>query len=218
MNTDCNREFISGGVSSSPEKLCDPNVADLYIGKPFRKTLDIATHTPQVEASNGAAWIYGNLAALSENFQLFREEALYDGNARERFGYDDEMNRKSDGYDVLQFARMGSTGTGDEEIVVLRAENKENAERVAMMDEFVQVKRRSDSSNVTDFLIGESSGTGGEGALLQAFRDGTTNEVHINQNSASSITEINRQGGTVYINGMTSAIPAASATLTTPTI
>lgn len=205
MNTDCNREFISGGVSSSPEKLCDPNVADLYIGKPFRKTLDIATHTPQVEASNGAAWIYGNLAALSENFQLFREEALYDGNARERFGYDADMNRKSDGYDVLQFARMGSTGTGDEEIVVLRAENKENAERVAMMDEFVQVKRRSDSSNVTDFLIGESSGTGGEGALLQAFRDGTTNEVHINQNSASSITEINRQGGTVYINGGSSA-------------
>lgn len=97
MNTDCNREFISGGVSSSPEKLCDPNVADLYIGKPFRKTLDIATHTPQVEASNGAAWIYGNLAALSENFQLFREEALYDGNARERFGYDADMNRKPTG-------------------------------------------------------------------------------------------------------------------------
>ena len=52
-----------------------------------------------------------------------------------------DMNLKTDGYDVLQFAWMNSTGTGDEEIVVLRAENKENAERVAMMDEFVQVKR-----------------------------------------------------------------------------
>ncbi len=210
MNTDCNRAYISEHNSSSPQNLCDPNVADLYIGKPFTTagshgTLDTAEHSPRVEGNNGAAWIYGNLAALSENFQLFREETLYDGNVKDDLGYDAEMGRTSSGWDVLQFARMNSTGTGDEEFVVLRAENKENAERVSMMDEFVQVKRRTDSSNIIDFSVGESSGVGGEGALIQAFRNGNTNEVHINQNSASSITEINRQGGTVYINGGSSA-------------
>ena len=77
MNTDCNRAYISEHNSSSPQNLCDPNVADLYIGKPFTTagshgTLDTAEHSPRVEGNNGAAWIYGNLAALSENFQLFR--------------------------------------------------------------------------------------------------------------------------------------------------
>lgn len=209
MNTDCNRAYISEHNSTSPQDLCDPNVADLYIGKPFTTvgnhgTLDSAEHSPRVEGNTGAAWIYGNLAALSESFQLFREEALYDGNVKDTLGYDAEMERTADGWDVLQFARMNSSGT-DEEVVVFRAENKEDAERVSMMDEFVQVKRRTDSSNITDFLVGESSGIGGEGALIQAFRSNNLNEVHINQNSVSSVTEINRQGGTVYINGGSSA-------------
>ena len=209
MNTDCNRAYISEHNSTSPQDLCDPNVADLYIGKPFTTvgnhgTLDTAAHSPRVEGNNGAAWIYGNLAALSESFQLFREEALYDGNVKDTLGYDADMERTADGWDVLQFARMNSSGT-DEEVVVFRAENKEDAERVSMMDEFVQVKRRTDSSNITDFLVGESSGIGGEGALIQAFRSNNLNEVHINQNSVSSVTEINRQGGTVYINGGSSA-------------
>ena len=199
MNTDCNRAFIGEDISSGITA-CDPNVADLYIGKPFSKTLVDSPYDQKLEANNGAAWIYGNLAALSESFQLFREEALYDGNVKDTLGYDADMERTADGWDVLQFARMNSSGT-DEEVVVFRAENKEDAERVSMMDEFVQVKRRTDSSNITDFLVGESSGIGGEGALIQAFRSNNLNEVHINQNSVSSVTEINRQGGTVYING-----------------
>lgn len=200
MNTDCNRAFIGEDISTSITA-CDPNVADLYIGKPFSKTLADSPYDKKLEANNGAAWIYGNLAALSENFQLFREEALYDGNAKDDFGYNADMDRTADGWDVLQFARMNSTGTGDEDFIVLRAENKEDGERVAMMDEFFQVKRKTDSSKIIEFLVGESSGVGGEGALIQAFRDGNTNEVHINQNSTSSLTYINESGGTVHING-----------------
>lgn len=199
MNTDCNRAFIGEDISSGITA-CDPNVADLYIGKPFSKTLVDSPYDQKLEANNGAAWIYGNLAALSESFQLFREETLYDGNVKDTLGYNADMDRTADGWDVLQFARMDSSGTGDEEVIVFRAENKENAERVSMMDEFVQVKRREDSSDIVDFLVG-SSGIDNLGTLLQAFSNNNYNEVHINQASNSSETTINRRGGTVFING-----------------
>ncbi len=209
MNTNCNRAYVAETISSTTGDFCDPNVADLYIGKPFaidnHGTLNTADHSPAVEGNTGAAWIYGNLAALSESFQLFREESLGTGYNRNTDGYDDDLERTSAGWDVLQFARMNSSGTGDEEVVILRAENAEGNERVAMMDDFVQVKRRAGASSIVDFLVGESSGVGGEGALIKAFRNGSTNEVHINRESDSSITEINRQGGTVYINGGSSA-------------
>lgn len=199
MNTDCNRAFIGEDISSGITA-CDPNVADLYIGKPFSKTLVDSPYDQKLEANNGAAWIYGNLAALSESFQLFREETLYDGNVKDTLGYNADMDRTADGWDVLQFARMNSSGTGDEEVIVFRAENKENAERVSMMDEFVQVRRREDSSDIVDFLVG-SSGVSNLGTLIQAFSNNNYNEVHINQASNSSETTINRRGGTVFING-----------------
>lgn len=202
MNTNCNRDFISGVNSSGTAGgFCDPDVADLYIGKPFalygHGTLNDAEWS-KVKGNTGAAWIYGNLAALSQNFQLFRESDLYEGEFGETDGYDAQMNRLNNGYDVMQFARVNSTDVGDVEQIVFRAENKEGSSRVAFIDEFVQV--RDWSSNV-EFLVGSSTNVGGEGAFIHAFADGNTNEVHINQNSASSITEINRQGGAVYING-----------------
>lgn len=197
MNTNCDRDYISGHDSS--RQYCDPKVADLYIGKPFDMTLSsYSDHSPEVGPNNGAAWIYGNMAALNENFQLFREDTLGNGYVRNSDGYNADMDRVSDGWDVLQFARMNSSGSDDTDIVVLRAENKEGAERVAMLNDFVQIVRDSSKSN---FWVGESSGIGGRGALIDAYSEDGTNWVKINQNSNSSVTEINRQGGTVYING-----------------
>ncbi len=202
MNTNCNRDYISGAVSSTAGGFCDRDVADLYIGKPFAMyghgTLNDAEYS-KIEGNTGAAWIYGNLAALSQNFQLFRETDLYEGDFDDMDGgYDAEMNRLSTGYDVMQFARVNSTDVGDVEQIVFRAENKDGSSRVSFLDEFVQVR---DWSSTVEFLVGSSSDIGGEGAFIHAFADGGINEVHINQNSTSSITEINRQGGAVYING-----------------
>ncbi len=195
MNTDCNRQYIHTGTKSS-SLTCDPNVADLYIGKPIARTLKAMEegYDKAIEANNGAAWIYGNLSALSENFRLFREGGGTDG-------YDTEMNRVNDGYDVLEFARLnGSSGT--EGMVVLRAENKKTGEgaRVAMMDDFVQVVEGS--TKVPEFMVGGSSAT-----MIHAFDNGTKAQVYINQKDFSSETYINKSGGIVEINSGSSNVP-----------
>ena len=212
MNTNCNRDFIAGHVSSTAGGYCDPRVADLYIGKPFSMyghgTLNDAEHS-DVEGNNGAAWIYGNLAALNDSFQLFREADLYQSDFHDNDGYTTEMERINSAYDVLQFARMNSTGTGDEEMIIFRAENEEDGGRVALMDEFVQVREATGGSTGAggvnaegiEFLVGNSSSAGGEGAFIHAFSDGADNYVMINSSATAPLTYINPQGGTVFING-----------------
>lgn len=213
MNTNCNRDFIAyDDVSSTAGGYCDPMVADLYIGKPFSMyghgTLNDAEYS-KVEGNTGAAWIYGNLAALNDSFQLFREADLYQSDFHDNDGYTTEMERINSAYDVLQFARMNSTGTGDEEMIIFRAENEEDGGRVALMDEFVQVREATGGSTGAggvnadgiEFLVGNSSSAGGEGAFIHAFSDGADNYVMINSSATAPLTYINPQGGTVFING-----------------
>ena len=213
MNTNCNRDFIAyDDVSSTAGGYCDPMVADLYIGKPFSMyghgTLNDAEYS-KVEGNTGAAWIYGNLAALNDSFQLFREADLYQSDFHDNDGYTTEMERVNSAYDVLQFARMNSTGTGDEEMIIFRAENEEDGGRVALMDEFVQVREATGGSTGAggvnadgiEFLVGNSSSAGGEGAFIHAFSDGADNYVMINSSATAPLTYINPQGGTVFING-----------------
>ena len=213
MNTNCNRYFIGNDtVSSTAGGYCDPDVADLYIGKPFsltgHGTLNDGEYS-KIKGNTGAAWIYGNLAALNDSFQLFRETDLYQSDFHDNDGYDTDMNRMTSAYDVLQFARMNSTGTGDEEMIIFRAENEEDGGRVALMDEFVQVREATGgstgaggiSADGIEFLVGNSSSAGGEGAFIHAFSDGADNYVMINSSITSPLTYINPQGGTVFING-----------------
>lgn len=206
MNTDCNREFVSGHGTSSTAQHCDPMVADLYIGKPHGKFLQASDKSPGInEGNTGAAWIYGNLSALSDNFRLFREGGGSDG-------YDADMSRLSSAYDVLQFARMHES-SDIEEAIIFRAENPSGSARVALLDDFVQV--RQNGSSITggavsgsgfDFLVGNSSDVGGEGAFIHAFNAGNGNMVYINHGTNDAATYINRQGGRVYINGGSSDV------------
>jgi len=197
LNTDCESgRLISGatggstGVSENP---CEPKVADLYIGKPSGKFLDTYK---SLSANNGAAWIYGNLSALNENFRLFRE--------------DDTGVERASGYDVLEFSRKSEDESGGgTELSLFRAENQIGSARVSMMDGFVQVVEKSDSSGVSgsEFLVGGSTSAGGYGGIIRAYNEGDTNFLRLNSpddyggESNKFVTFINRKGGYVWING-----------------
>lgn len=196
LNTNCSREVVRGDSSLSS---CPKGVADLYIGQPTTRTLyENDTNNPNAEKNTGAAWIYGNFAALSDNFQLFRASGSGTGSFSSFSGYNDNRERIDSDFDVLQFSRMNSSGS-DAQVVVLRAENQDGYERVAMMDDFVQVGNFG--SSYSEFRVG-SSDTGTEGGLIQAYRNGNNNYVHINKGSSTANTYINESGGDVWINGI----------------
>lgn len=214
VNTNCTRAMAqsgsNGSSSSDVENLCDPNVADLYIGKPFlydnRGTLDAMSpdHNALVNQGNrGAAWIYGNLSVLNENFRLFREN-------------DDGVDRAT-GYDVMEFVRKASEDNSSTALSIFRTENPNGSSRVAMMDDFVQVREASseDAENGTfEFLVGASSTVRGEGSFIHALTEGDYNVLRLNSpvelGGADAATPpfetyINAKGGVVHINGGSSS-------------
>jgi len=200
LNTNCSRHLIGYANSSSSGvgiATCDPTVADLYVGKPIYPFSGPSDKSPGVGNGNtGAAWIYGNLSALKENFKLFREN--------------DSGYERASGYDVMQFARVNESSLA-EEVVVFRAENETGSARVGMMDNFVQVFESGSTTGGPTFMVG-SAGNGGEGGFIQAAQEGEWHMVRLNSPDqldpgvevSSYITYINRKGGAVFINGDTS--------------
>lgn len=77
LNTDCSGQNIRD-ASAMAEAGCNLDVADLYIGKPTALTKERPANSGQDGGSRqywgntGAAWFYGNLSALNDNFRLFR--------------------------------------------------------------------------------------------------------------------------------------------------
>ena len=224
VNTNCTKAMAqsghSGGGSSSSgvENLCDPNVADLYIGKPFlydnKGTLDAMSpdHNALVNQGNsGAAWIYGNLSALNENFRLFRESAP----GTEVF----DLDRNPANYDVIEFvkkANESASSTASANLSIFRAENAD-VSRVTMMDDFVQAreaKHEDADSGTFEFLVGASSSVRGEGSFIHALTEGEYNVLRLNSptdlGGADAAnppfeTYINSKGGVVHINGGSSS-------------
>ena len=207
LNTNCNRQYIATGTGGGANMHCDQNVADLYIGKPIPKNRATSEWGNQVKPSNGAAWIYGNLAALEENFRLTREIDGTEGGYIE--GDETVANsggRAPNGYDVMKFVRRNiaagaGAGTGTDDLVILRADNKTtgNKAEVSMIDGFVQALEGKDGtgSSRAEFKVG-----GSQAAYMHAFKDSTNgfaNTLYLNQ-EASSYTFINKQGGVVRIN------------------
>lgn len=215
VNTNCTKALAqsgnSGGSSSSDvDNLCDPNVADLYIGKPFlydnRGTLDPMSpdHNALVNQGNrGAAWIYGNLSVLNENFRLFRESSP---------GIEvDDIDRSSANYDVVEFVKKTNEDTSSAAVSIFRAENADTA-RVAMLDEFVQARqaKHDDADTGTyEFLVGASSDVRSEGSFIHALTEGEYNVLRLNSpielgGANASVppfeTYINAKGGVVHIN------------------
>lgn len=214
VNTNCTKAMAqsgnSGSSSSNVENLCDPNVADLYIGKPFiydnRGTFDPMSpaHNALVDQGNtGAAWIYGNLSVLNDNFRVFRETpggiAVHD------------IGRNSENYDVIQFVRKYSEDTSSTAVTVFRAENSDIS-RVAMLDDFVQAREAKNDdadSGTYEFLVGASSDVRSEGSFIHALTEGEYNVLRLNSpidiggaNAAVPPFEtfINSKGGVVHIN------------------
>ncbi len=208
LNTKCKY----GEIKNNSATTCLPDdVADLYIGKPDEKFSDATPHSggPRTFGGNkGAAWIYGNLSALSDRFKVFhtnyQNEDNYSGFGR-------------NGYDVLRFARTDTSDgeVWDEsstvELDILRATNEEGSAEVGMMDGFVRVvenytKEGEGTSFGYALLVGSTSATGdNEGGLIEAYED------RVNINNAAGYTRINPNGGWVYINGSSSGASAAVA-------
>ena len=215
MNTLCNNNILTGKISDSSNTCIPTSVADLYVGKPKGQFLTkqgaVFTNegfTRVFDANEGAAWIYGNLSALNDNFRVFRGGLSDDAEGS-------AIINRAAGYDVMQFARlqnqtedMSFEGYDDDSSVALsvfRATNEENSARVSMMDGLVNVVERFDNPEVAHYnekalAVGHSSSAGGEGSLLTAFHDSDVNNVYLNSGSGSSNTWINKHGGTVYIN------------------
>lgn len=211
MNTRCSAHYIYGASSSIDSSYCDPDVADLYVGKPhgfFRQDPQKAVGVEgggnkNYGANTGAAWIYGNFAALSDRFKVFHTQ--YDEAAT-------EYERR--GHDILQFSRLDSSVstwdglTSDQELSVLAASNESSKAYVSMMNGLVRVVEDGEwgasSGHAPAFLVGgaNSSDAVGDGRLVAAYETAAGGVVHINSlHNADGITRINDYGGNVYING-----------------
>ena len=184
LNTRCTPATIRDGSSSDvgPESTeCPATVADLYIGKP-RQNTDVYKDRALIGAENtGAAWIYGNLSALNENFKLVK------GSSSETETIPDAM----------MFGRYDNSGTSSD---VFYAVNGAGSSKVALINGFMQVQSGSGESSRV-FMVGNSSA---EDAFIGVYEGSST--VRINSptegtDDASRETRINTAGGTVYIGG-----------------
>ena len=214
LNTDCDGTNIRANPDS---KKCNPNVADLYVGKPTGSFTSSSTGgRNEIQRNTGAAWFYGNLSALNDNFRLFRID-----NGKKVFRKTGDIDRAKYGsnanghYDVMEFSRFDeghgpnavATSDDDSSLSIFRADNKPNDARVRMMNGFVEVAENyqpfSSTSGYKAFLVGANS-TGAEtnkGEIIAAWRDNDQPggaQLHLNNDAGE--TFINAQGGNVYIN------------------
>ena len=219
LNTICqNSKLIDGDYPDEDEDCVPRDVADLYVGKPihpFTKTPgEVVVAGAQYRYYNpneGAAWIYGNLSALNDNFKVFRG-GLAGLSADEKAS---AIVGRTTGYDVMQFARLQNDTDNkayvdyDDSSVALsifRASNEDGSARVSMMDGLVNVVEQFNNSDIYTepvdhaLAVGNSSSAGGEGSLITAFHYNDENMVLLNSGSDSSTTWINKHGGDVYIN------------------
>lgn len=209
LNTKCSAYHIYG---SSDSIYCEPDVADLYVGKPTGMFREDPMRSPNVggtggnipknyHANTGAAWIYGNFAALSDRFKVFNTDYDSTGTTYDRRGYD-----------VMQFSRLADSaevwdGADDatQELAILSASNQEDSAYISMINGLVRVVEKYDgpAGAPSAFLVGGSSfADNASGHLIAAYDGGAGGVVHINsENRTGSETRINDYGGDVYING-----------------
>ena len=215
LNTRCRNDALTHGSEVSS---CVPvDVADLYVGKPVDTFLlrpgQVMSEDGQTRYYNpnkGAAWIYGNLSALNDNFRVFRGGLTGSEDA-------ETVVKRATGYDVMQFARLvpndpetdrSFLGYDDSSVTlqVFRATNEADSARVSMMDGLVNVVEKFNNYEITPdaeikaFTVGQDSSVGGEGSLITAYHNMGRNLLYLNSGHYSSTTHINQYGGNVYIN------------------
>ncbi|MBR5599171.1 MAG: hypothetical protein IKW39_03930 [Alphaproteobacteria bacterium] len=170
MNTNCN---ITGTAAN-----CDPEVADLYIGKPWASA---SGKYSSITASNeGAAWIYGNLSALNEGFKIM-------GNAS---SLTEMVFKPSDGSSMADYDIIYASGSLDSSDVEVR-----------MAGDFVHVEKNNDDYT---FRIASSMVGDADDYLLTAEVQAGQHTVSIGANEGSHVY-VARKGGEVYINSQSPA-------------
>ena len=195
LNTDCNYEALKG-QATSPEDTptsCDPNVADLYIGKPFGNFASDA-QSP-VAPNTGAAWIYGNLSAIKKGFDVTRDSSSGSVEMIFRSVGTDEPEDISDDNNLLRAVYDAGT----------------TSSAVEMIGKFVRATKEDGSYQ---YVIGSSSAENlsGEDVLFAASVTGGQHSVHIGtkQDAAVYMAE---KGGFVYINAGSSVADSSAVTI-----
>ena len=168
MNTRCDQNDLDTGTWGEG---CDPNVADLYIGKPHSQGVDKNEYT-----TNGAAWIYGNLSAVRDGFKVFRET----DEAAPKFVFGDASSMAGPDFNVIE------------------ADSIAGSSSVGLLNKFIIAR---ENSGAHEFLVGGDDGEDIENAMFYGSSriDGRA-EIRIAR-AGSSVVYINEKGGAVHING-----------------
>ncbi len=192
MNTKCDYEGTvkQGHYDSS---MCDPTVADLYIGKPFGTYTDeqssFSGSRGLVPANNGAAWIYGNLTAMNEGFKAVTES--------------DSSNAKGIFLFKPTTTPVGSDSSVVADYALIDAEGDlgGTSSHVKLMGEFVSMTK--DSSGV-GFVVKQGINSEEQDYLILAKQVSDNEQLVKLGMQASSRVYIAPRGGYVAINGTSS--------------
>lgn len=189
LNTKCDytNDVKSGNYSSA---VCDPEVADLYIGKPVDRFANLQDPGEKglVPANNGAAWIYGNLTAMNEGFKVFSNSSATEAK--------------------FLFHPTAVTNNADDsamaEYALIDAELNSSVSHVKFIGDFVKIVKGNGAYQFT--ITPEDSSTSNNDVLFHAqFSSGSTPEIYIGQHKNSDVY-IAEQGGRVYINAGSSDV------------
>ena len=177
VNTKCKAEMLKD--RSAWNSSCNPEVADLYVGKPFEVIND--SYLPY-EPSGGAAWIYGSLKAMNESFSVYKEN--------------------SSTAPRLIFGDAGASGSSLN-YPVIDAYSGYGSARVGLLNDFVLAKQNG--TEEYDFLVGAGNEAKDKAMFYGSSRasDGVA-KIHIAR-AGSSKVYINENGGGVWINGSSEA-------------
>ncbi len=179
LNTNCDYETVKDGNYNS--SFCDPAVADLYVGKPFGKLLSSYAdgNKGNVPANNGAAWIYGNLTAMNEGFQVYSNADA----TKAKFLFHPTAVTNDDDSTMAEYA-------------LIDAELDGAASHVKFMGDFVSAEK--DSSGTYEFTINPGSSFTGD-MLFYARYNSSDPVIKMGMHKGTKVY-IAEQGGEVYIN------------------
>ena len=191
LNTKCTAQYVKYGTDSSA--VCDPNVADLYIGKPWGRFASDQGGSSSIMANTGAAWIYGNLSALNDGFKLIK--------------HDSSMVSE-----LFFRATDDSSGVATENLLYATGDVAGTSSTVEMVGKFVRINK---VGGEYEYVIGSSSaeGVGDELFVASALGvgAGASHQVHIGKKKDATVY-IAEKGGSVYINAGSSGSSSNAVT------
>ena len=177
LNTRCDKIHV-GSSAVAVSNLCDPSVADLYIGKPLvGANYDEDGLRPF--GNNAAAWIYGNLNAINEGFKVTSDSSR---TAEFVFGPSGDDTASSGANYELIYAK-GNYDSSDVE--------------VRFLGEFVSAKK--DAAGGYTFSVGSSMIADDDNDAIQAYSNLGDQKVRLGMMKDADVY-IAEKGGNVYIN------------------